>query len=514
MVILIILGGSCGDGQTDGRAGLASFSERRIVGDTGIENLRKKEQHGAKKKKMRHACSLFSCPNESAPPPHGPPSGRHDLAERAAFTNTTFTDGPSRFYWISIHAIHAVNALKDSRIGQPRGPVQSSTSMAGISGSVMYEARVIPHTKTTHTMTPKNSPSTTMMIHRASLVVACAMMMASAFPSSDGARCASVVVACALLSPPSPSRPPRHASCRPRRSRIDDDAARCRRRVRCDSSASSMTTTTTTVLRYRYLQDDADYDVVDVANDDDDDDERNGNDDGAGGDASSSSREGGGGTTRRRRSLRSVLDDERRTMRKTSSIIELHSIEEYRGHVLGELDNDVDDVVRVIRFSAPWCRTCRSTNVAWERMASKVHIASGGRVKFYSVSIDGGVSGSGGGGGGGRGEKEEEEEEEEGVTEEDGRNEPSSSPINALREMLGITRVPVGMVHHPSMGMFGRIINLDRASLGILRRTLEGYVLDGRTGGLDLDGPKKCGGDGGRGGNDDGGGGGGGDIAP
>jgi hypothetical protein len=219
-------------------------------------------------------------------------------------------------------------------------------------------------------------------------------------------------------------------------------------------------------LRYRYLQDDADYDVVI---------------DGEGDDGE-----------RERRPLRSILDEGKRS----SPVIELRSVEDYRSRVLGDTDavdidgrrrideggdddNDVD-VVRVIRFSAPWCKACRSTNVAWERMAARIHGASCGRVKFYSVSIDNGV---GGGRGGGVGR--------------DGKN---SSPIYELKEMLGITRVPVGILHHPTLGISERMVDLDRANMTMLKRTLERYVLDGQMGGLDLDGYTFGGGEGGDGG--------------
>ncbi|KAL3827230.1 hypothetical protein ACHAXA_004705 [Cyclostephanos tholiformis] len=234
-------------------------------------------------------------------------------------------------------------------------------------------------------------------------------------------------------------------------------------------------------LRYRYYQDDADsadYDVIDV--------------DG----------EGGG----ERKSLRSLLDDDddddddptvvaattmaksrSRTVinerRTTSTVIELHSIEDYRERVLlldrdldrierrrdGSNDDDVvdrrpchdahrrddDGMLRVVRFSAPWCKTCRTTNVAWERMAARIASAPDCRVRFYSVVINGGAN----------------------------------SPSNALRDMLGITSVPGGIIHHPAVGVMERKVDLDRANMALLRKALECYVLDGGTNvGLELDG--------------------------
>ena len=69
-----------------------------------------------------------------------------------------------------------------------------------------------------------------------------------------------------------------------------------------------------------------------------------------------------------------------------------------------------------------------------------------------------------------------------------GRDGKNSSPINELKEMLGITRVPVGILHHPTLGISERMVDLDRANMAMLKRTLERYVLDGQMGGLDLDG--------------------------
>ena len=149
--------------------------------------------------------------------------------------------------------------------------------------------------------------------------------------------------------------------------------------------------------------------------------------------------------------------------RPASTVTELRSVEDYRNHVL----RDDGDRLCVVRFSAPWCKVCRATNVAWERMAAKITSAAGpadggGRVRFFSAVVDG----------------------------------ADGSPSAALRDMLGVIRVPQGIVHYPSGGLLGRKVDLDRSNLTLLKKRLEGYVLDGTAGSV-LDGLRGGGEDGG-----------------
>jgi hypothetical protein len=149
--------------------------------------------------------------------------------------------------------------------------------------------------------------------------------------------------------------------------------------------------------------------------------------------------------------------------RPASTVTELRSVEDYRDHVL----RDDGDRLCVVRFSAPWCKVCRATNVAWERMAAKITSAAGpadggGRVRFFSAVVDG----------------------------------ADGSPSAALRDKLGVIRVPQGIVHHPSGGLLGRKVDLDRSNLTLLKKRLEGYVLDGTAGSV-LDGLRGGGEDGG-----------------
>jgi thiol-disulfide isomerase/thioredoxin len=137
---------------------------------------------------------------------------------------------------------------------------------------------------------------------------------------------------------------------------------------------------------------------------------------------------------------------------RNSPVTSLHSIQDYHRHVLDE-----PSTLCIVRFSAPWCKVCQSTNVSWERMASKIQKLAGGRsrpIKFLAVSIDG---------------KDEE--------------------AAALKDMLQISRVPQGIVHHPSEGVYGQKVDLNRKNLSSLRKSLERYLdEDGMDSGTMLEG--------------------------
>jgi len=144
---------------------------------------------------------------------------------------------------------------------------------------------------------------------------------------------------------------------------------------------------------------------------------------------------------------------------RSTSIIKLNSVDDYHRHVLQSPDK-----LHVIRFSAPWCQVCRTTNVAWERLASRVSKASSSasvpahRIQFLSVSVD-------------------------------GKNEDAA----VLKDMLQIEKVPQGIVHHPSGGVFGAKVDMHRRNLGTLRKNLERYCTytrdeDGLQAGMLLDG--------------------------
>lgn len=100
----------------------------------------------------------------------------------------------------------------------------------------------------------------------------------------------------------------------------------------------------------------------------------------------------------------------------------------------------------IIRFSAPWCSMCRSTNVAWERMASKITNKMSNtslnnnvkRIHFLAVSIDG-----------------------------------KDEATTALKDMLQILQVPQGIIHHPTKGLLGQKVDLHRSNLSSLRKLLE-----------------------------------------
>jgi hypothetical protein len=128
-----------------------------------------------------------------------------------------------------------------------------------------------------------------------------------------------------------------------------------------------------------------------------------------------------------------------RAATRSSPITQLLSIQDYNKHVLNSSPNQLC----IIRFHAPWCQVCRTTNVSWERMASKlVKMNSSTRaVKFLSVSLDG---------------KNEE--------------------VVELKDMLNIEGVPMGVIHHESDGVIEQKVNLNRKNLGVLKKQLESYL--------------------------------------
>ena len=128
-----------------------------------------------------------------------------------------------------------------------------------------------------------------------------------------------------------------------------------------------------------------------------------------------------------------------RATTRSSPITQLFSIQDYNKHVL----NSSPTQLCIIRFHAPWCQVCRTTNVSWERMASKlVKMNSSKRnVKFLSVNLDG---------------KNEE--------------------VVELKDMLKIEGVPQGVIHYANEGLFGQKVNLNRKNLGVLKKQLESYL--------------------------------------
>eukprot|EP00986_Skeletonema_menzelii_P018253 scaffold26600_cov166-Skeletonema_menzelii.AAC.2 len=158
-------------------------------------------------------------------------------------------------------------------------------------------------------------------------------------------------------------------------------------------------------------------------------------------------------TTLTRSPLR-VTSTASRAATRSSPITQLFSIQDYKKHVLNSSPNQLC----IIRFHAPWCQVCRTTNVSWERMASKlVKMNSSTRtVKFLSVSLDG---------------KNEEVEE--------------------LKDMLQIESVPKGVIHHESDGVVGQKVNLNRKNLGVLKQQLESYLTNDMGADMFLYGLKK-----------------------
>ena len=127
-----------------------------------------------------------------------------------------------------------------------------------------------------------------------------------------------------------------------------------------------------------------------------------------------------------------------RATTRVSSVTQLFNIQDYHQHVLNSPDH-----LCIIRFHAPWCQVCRTTNVSWDRMASKISQmnTSNRNIKFLSVTMD----------------RENKEVEE-------------------LKDMLQIESVPHGIIHYASEGLFGQRIHLNRKNLGNLKKELESYL--------------------------------------
>jgi len=163
----------------------------------------------------------------------------------------------------------------------------------------------------------------------------------------------------------------------------------------------------------------------------------------------------------RARALRS--SSSRVTRATPTSITSLYNIQDYQEQILNSSGNEYE--LSIIRFKAPWCQTCRTTNLAWERMASRLSKASSqsskNKVKFYQVELDG---------------KEE---------------------STALKDFLEIEGVPQGVMHIPNLGIDEQKVKLHRKNLTQLKKNLDRFLTvvsrtptgdDGLQGGMLLDG--------------------------
>ena len=163
----------------------------------------------------------------------------------------------------------------------------------------------------------------------------------------------------------------------------------------------------------------------------------------------------------RARALRS--SSSRVTRATPTSITSLYNIQDYQEQILNSSTNGYE--LSIIRFKAPWCQTCRTTNLAWERMASRLSKASSqsskNKVKFYQVELDG---------------KED---------------------STALKDFLEIEGVPQGVMHIPNLGIDEQKVKLHRKNLTQLKKNLDRFLTvvsrtptgdDGLQGGMLLDG--------------------------
>jgi len=162
----------------------------------------------------------------------------------------------------------------------------------------------------------------------------------------------------------------------------------------------------------------------------------------------------------RARALRS--SSSRVTRATPTSITSLYNIQDYQEQIL---NSSGEYELSIVRFKAPWCQTCRTTNLAWERMASRLSKASSqsskNKVKFYQVELDG---------------KED---------------------STALKDFLEIEGVPQGVMHKPNLGIDEQKVKLHRKNLTQLKKNLDRFLTvvsrtptgdDGLQGGMLLDG--------------------------
>ena len=153
----------------------------------------------------------------------------------------------------------------------------------------------------------------------------------------------------------------------------------------------------------------------------------------------------------------------RATRATPTSITSLYNIQDYQEQILNSSNSEYE--LSIIRFKAPWCQTCRTTNLAWERMASRLSKASSqsskNKVKFYQVELDG---------------KED---------------------STALKDFLEIEGVPQGVMHIPTLGIAEQKVKLHRKNLTQLKKNLDRFLTvvsrtptgdDGLQGGMLLDG--------------------------
>lgn len=164
----------------------------------------------------------------------------------------------------------------------------------------------------------------------------------------------------------------------------------------------------------------------------------------------------------RARRLRSSSSRAIRATPTSITITSLYNIQDYQEQIL---NSSSEYELSIVRFKAPWCQTCRTTNLAWERMASRLSkastLSSKNKVKFYQVELDG---------------KED---------------------STALKDFLEIEGVPQGVMHIPTLGIAEQKVKLHRKNLTQLKKNLDRFLTvvsrtptgdDGLQGGMLLDG--------------------------
>mmetsp|Transcript_7637 Transcript_7637/g.13475 ORF Transcript_7637/g.13475 Transcript_7637/m.13475 type:complete len:217 (-) Transcript_7637:449-1099(-) len=128
-----------------------------------------------------------------------------------------------------------------------------------------------------------------------------------------------------------------------------------------------------------------------------------------------------------------------RAVTREVTVTPIRSIKEYEALELEEKDELI-----VIRFHAPWCKVCQTTNISYERYATKLS-KSHSPIAFYSIQLDGTID-------------------------------ADELKLYFLRSHgIDVRGVPMGILRHPKEGHFGTV-KLHRKGLGSMKKMVESYL--------------------------------------
>lgn len=115
-----------------------------------------------------------------------------------------------------------------------------------------------------------------------------------------------------------------------------------------------------------------------------------------------------------------------------AAVHHVKTLEEYESVVEGEKEKMV-----VVRFHAPWCKNCKVTAVAYNRLAKKSDLSA--HIKFVDVDLDG------------------------------------SPASDMIKDHAAVSGVPFGLIYHSEAGLVDRL-KLSRPNFSAFKKTLANYV--------------------------------------